>query len=101
MAVDFTKLQANMAALVKQVAATKTVEGSAILAFQGQQKTITDAVNAALAADDSVTQETVDSVNQAIADSAAQFQESAADLGAAIPANTPPAPPPPPLMSSQ
>lgn len=91
MAADFSKLQATIDALTAQVAATKTVEASAKAALEGFADAIKKAVTDALTADNAADDASIAAASKAIDDTTAAFQASAADLGAAIPANTPPA----------
>ncbi len=95
MASDFSALQAKIDALTAQVTATKTVEASAKALIIGQGDATKAAVAAALAADDAADQGSITAASTAIDGVTQQFAASAADLGSAIPANTPPATPTP------
>lgn len=85
---DVTALNAAVAALTDQVAATETVEASAKAAFEGFGAQIQAAVSAALTADNAADQGSIDAANAAIAGVTARFVASAAALGAAIPSGT-------------
>lgn len=89
---DFTALNAAIASLTTQVTATQTTEASASALIAGFAKEVTDAVTAALAADDVADQGSITAATSAIAGVTAQFQASAASLGDAVVAGTPVAP---------
>lgn len=91
MPADFKGLQAKIDALTTQVEATKGVEASAKALIVGQGEATKAAVAAALAADDAADQGSIDAASSAIDGVTQQFAASAADLGAAIPANPTPA----------
>ena len=92
---DFSKLQTQLDALAKQVAANTTLEGSAADLLNGQAAAINAAVTKALQDDDAADQGSIAAATAAIQQANAAFVDSAAKLGAAVVANTPPAPPPP------
>ncbi len=93
---DVTRLNAAIATLTDQVAATETVEASASNLLLGFSSAIAKAVTDALAADNAADQGSIDAAMQAIADTTTRFQASAGALGTAVAANTPSAPPEPP-----
>ena len=88
---DTTGLNAAVAALTDQVEQTETVEGSAVTLINGFAAEIQKAVTDALTADNAADQGSIDAANAAIAAVTARFNASAASLGAAVSANTPPA----------
>jgi hypothetical protein len=90
---DFSTLNAAIAALTTQVAATEGTEGSAVALINGFSAQVQTAVAAALAADDAADQGSIQAANQAITDVTARFNASAAALGAAVAANPGPTPP--------
>lgn len=91
MPVDVTALNASIDALTTQVAATETVEASAVTLINGFAAEVAKAVTDALTADDAATQTTIDAANTAIAAVKDRFTASAGSLGAAVTAVTPPA----------
>lgn len=82
--IDTSKLDAAIAALQTQTAATETTEAGAtkvILSISGE---ISAAVQDAIAKDNAADQGTADAVQVAIDAVTARFTKSAADLGSAI-----------------
>lgn len=94
MPVDFTALDASIASLTAEVARSETTEDSAGTLIAGFAAAVTTAVTNALTADAAANQVTIDAANKAIADVTARFSAADDKLGAAITANTPPAPAP-------
>ncbi len=90
MATSFDTLNAAVAALTTQVAATEGTEASAVTLIQGFSTAINDAVSAALAADDAADAGSIQAASDAIAAVTARFTASAGALGAAV-ASVPPA----------
>ncbi len=84
---DTTNLQAAIDALTAQVEKTKGTEQSAIQLISGFAAKVTDAVTAALTADNAADQGSIDAAVAAISTVSSQFQASADDLGAAVAAN--------------
>ena len=82
-------LNAAIADLTAQVAATTTVEASATTLINGFAAAVTKAVTDALTADNAADQGTIDAATSAIANVKAGFNTSATALGAAVTANTP------------
>lgn len=91
---DFTNLQAKIDELVAQITKNVTVEGSATDLINGFAAAVTKAVTDALTADNAADQGSIDVAVAAIEGVRASAVDSADRLGAAIVANTPPAPPP-------
>jgi formaldehyde-activating enzyme involved in methanogenesis len=87
MALDFTVLNATIAALTAQVTATVGVEDSASVLIGGFSAAVAKAVADALAANEVTNQATLQAVNDAIAGVTTQFTDSAAKLGTAVAAN--------------
>ncbi len=90
MPADFTALNAAIAALTTQVAATEGTEESAGALIAGFSAQITKAVTDALTADDAADNGSIVAANQAIADVTARFKAADDKLGAAVAANSPP-----------
>ncbi len=97
MPADVTRLNAAIATLTSQVAATETVEASASALILGFSSAIAKAVTDALTEDNAADQGSIDAAMQAIADTTTRFQQSAGALGDAVTAGTPAAPPAPPV----
>lgn len=89
MPADLTGLQAALDALTTQVAATETVEGSAVTLINGFAAAVTKAVSDAIAADNSIDNSAISTVSSAIEAVRARFAASGAALGSAVTANTP------------
>ena len=81
---DTTALNAAVAALAEQVAATEGVEASATALITGFAAQITQAVTDALTADNAADQTSIDAANAAIAEVTARFKASSEALGAAV-----------------
>ncbi len=89
--IDLTKLNATIAALQAQVAATVGVEASATVLLQNFAATVKQAVADAIAADDAIDNSAIGLVNETVDGVTAQFVASAKTLGDAVAAL--PAPP--------
>lgn len=86
---DITILNAAVEALTAQVAATETIEASAIALIGGFGAAVTKAVTDALAADNAADDASITAAKEAIAAVTARFTASAGALGDAVVANTP------------
>lgn len=84
---DLSKLNAAVAALADQVAATEGVEDSAAALIVGFAAAISTAVAAALAADNAADDASLAAAQAAIDDVTARFQASAGKLGTAVAEN--------------
>ena len=84
---DVQALNAAIAALTTQVAATEGTEDSAAALIAGFAAQVTKAVTDALTADNAADQTSIDAANAAIASVTTRFNASAEKLGAAVVAN--------------
>lgn len=98
MPADFTVLNAAIANLTLQVAATEGVEASAVTLINGFSAAIQKAVADAVAADDAADTGTAAAVAQAITDTTARFAASQALLAAVATPPVPASPPVPPTV---
>ncbi len=90
MGADFSSLQAQIDELTAQAAATEGVEASAKVVIEGFADQVTAAVTAALQADNAADGASITAASAAIAGVKKRFMDSAAALGAAIPATPTP-----------
>lgn len=88
---DFTNLNAAIATLTAQVEATEGTEKSAAALIAGFSTAITVAVTKALTDDEAADAGSIEAAQQAITDTTARFNASAAALGEAVTANPTPA----------
>ena len=88
---DFAALQAEIDKLAEQVAATETVEASATNLINGFAAQITEAVTAALTADNAADANSIAAATAAIDAVRARFSASAGALGDAVASVPPPA----------
>lgn len=79
----------NTEELVAKVTAAKTVMASAKALIAGFSAKVTEAVTAALTADDAADQGSIDAANAAIAGATSELDAASADLAGALTANTP------------
>lgn len=86
---DFTTLDAAIADLTDQVAVTETTEAGATTLINGFAASVTEAVTAALVADNAADDASVAKAQEAIATVKARFLASSTTLADAITANTP------------
>jgi len=93
MAANFDALNAAIADLTTQVAATEGTEASAVTLINGFSTEVQAAVAAALAEDNAADETTIQAAHDAIAAVTARFTASAGVLGAAV-ASAPPLPTP-------
>ena len=91
---NVSQLNAAIADLTAQVAATEGTEDSAVALITGFSAAISDAVTAALTADNAADDASITAAQAAITATTARFTASAQKLGAAVAANPGPVVPP-------
>lgn len=92
MPVDFTALNKAVADTVAAATETETLDASVIAILNGQADAIKKAVTDALTANDAADQTSIDAAVAAINAVNGRFTAANVGLGAAVTANTPPAP---------